>query len=164
MPRPQRDLELEAAVGIAQLVAEQILHLTQPVPDGLRVHVHMLRHLVGVTAGLEPGQQRLGQPILLGGAKALQRAEPGRKAPASCSSEKTGQLLVGEDKQGGQVLVAAHPAQRRGGPGQRHHRWRSCSSPVVPSRRAAQRTWPDPTWPSCARMRGRLHLGAPNEC
>jgi hypothetical protein len=66
MPRPQRDLELEAAVGIAQLVAEQILHLTQPVPDGLRVHVHMLRHLVGVTAGLEPGQQRLGQPILLG--------------------------------------------------------------------------------------------------
>jgi hypothetical protein len=180
MPRPQRDLELEAAVGIAQLVAEQILHLTQPVPDGLRVHVHMLRHLVGVTAGLEPGQQRLGQPILLGGAKALQRAEPGRKAPASSSSEKTGQLLVGEEKQGGQVLVAAHqvlaavddapggeaerqprPAQRRGGPGQRHHRWRSCSSPVVPSRRAAQRTWPDPTWPSCARMRGRLHLGAP---
>jgi hypothetical protein len=34
MPRPQRDLELEAAVGIAQLIAEQILHLAQPVPDG----------------------------------------------------------------------------------------------------------------------------------
>jgi len=89
-------------------------------------------HLVGVAAVLEPGQQRLGQPILLGGAKALQRAEPGRPQGA-------GQLLVGEDEQGGQVLVAAHqvlaavddapggeaerqprPAQRRGGPGQRN--------------------------------------------
>jgi len=113
MSRPQRDLELEAAVGIAQLVAEQILHLAQPVPGRLRVHVRMLRHLVGVAAVLEPGQQRLGQPILLGGAKALQRGEPGRPQGAS-------QLLVGEDEQGGQVLVAAHqvlPAVAGLGPG-----------------------------------------------
>jgi hypothetical protein len=96
MPRPQRDLELGAAVGIAQLVAEQILHLAQPVPDGLRVHVHMLRYLVGVAAVLEPGQQRLGQPILLGGAKALQRGEPGRP-------QGVGQLLVGEDDSAGRL-------------------------------------------------------------
>ena len=50
MPRPQRDLELEAAVGIAQLITEPILHLAQPVPDDPRVHAHMRRHLVGVAA------------------------------------------------------------------------------------------------------------------
>ena len=136
MSRPQRDLELEAAVGIAQLVAEQILHLAQPVPGRLRVHVRMLRHLVGVAAVLEPGQQRLGQPILLGGAKALQRGEPGRPQGAS-------QLLVGEDEQGGQVLVAAHqvlPAVAGLGPGAGG---RGPGGPVARAR--ARASWPSST-------------------
>lgn len=92
-------MQLEPQIRIAQLVAEQLLDLPQPVPDGLRVDVDLLRHLRGVLAELQPGQQRLGDPVPLAGPQPGQRREA---APA----QRPGQVLVGEDQQGRQVLVA----------------------------------------------------------
>ena len=85
----QRDFELEAAVGIAELVAEQVVFLTQPVAHGLRVNMDTYRHLVRVAAVLKPGEERLGQPVLLSRAQALQRSVLG-------GPQRARQLLVGE--------------------------------------------------------------------
>jgi FSR family fosmidomycin resistance protein-like MFS transporter len=133
----QRDLQLEPAVRVPQLVAEQLVDLPQPVPHGLRVDVHPVRHLGGVLAELQPGQQRLGDPVLLAG------PQPGQRREAA-AAQRPGQVLVGQDEQRGQVLVAAdrrakgrraldgaaagegqrpaRPAQRDRGAGQRHRR------------------------------------------
>jgi hypothetical protein len=59
-----------------------------------------LRHLGGVLAELQPGQEGLGDPVPLGG------AQPGQRGEAAVA-QRGGQVLVGQDQQGGQVLVAA---------------------------------------------------------
>jgi hypothetical protein len=99
----QRQLQLEPQVRIAQLVAEQLVDLPHPVPDRLRVDVDPLRHLRGVLAELQPGQQCLGNTVPL----ARPQLGQGRQAAAA---QRGGQFLVGEDQQRGQVLVAADRA------------------------------------------------------
>jgi hypothetical protein len=68
--------------------------------------VDPLRHLRGVLAGLQPGQQRVGDPVPLAG------PQPGQRREAA-AAQRAGQVLVGQDEQGGKVLVAAD----RPGPG-----------------------------------------------
>jgi hypothetical protein len=65
------------------------------------VDVDPLGHLGGVLAELQPGQERLGDPVPLGG------AQPGQRGEAAVA-QRGGQVLVGQDQQGGQVLVAAN--------------------------------------------------------
>ncbi len=43
LPSPEGDFQLEPAVGVAELVTEQVIHLAEPVADGLRVNVHAHR-------------------------------------------------------------------------------------------------------------------------
>ena len=128
MSRPQRDLELEAAVGIAQLVAEQILHLAQPVPDRLCTCTCYATSLALQPCWSRASNVSASRSCWPGRRRCSGASRAARKAPASSSSEK-----IGEDEQGGQVLVAAHqvlaaaddapggeaerqprPAQRRG--------------------------------------------------
>jgi hypothetical protein len=133
MSRPQRDLELEAAVGIAQLAAEQILHPSSTWRSRYRTVCGCTCTCYATSLALQPCWSRASnvsasRSCWPGRRRCSGASRAARKAPASSSSEK-----IGEDEQGGQVLVAAHqvlaaaddapggeaerqprPAQRRG--------------------------------------------------
>jgi len=100
LARPQRDFEAKPCVGIVQDRTEEFVELPEPVPDGLRMDVQAPRHLLGVAGVLQPGQERFRQPVLLRGPQAPQRREPD-------GAQRAGKLLIRQDQQRGQMLVAA---------------------------------------------------------
>ncbi len=66
--RAECEFHREPGVGIGEPVAEQLLELVDPVPDGLRVHVEARGELVVGTARLQPGHESGGHAVtLLGG-------------------------------------------------------------------------------------------------
>ena len=75
MADPERHVEGEPGVRIDEPVAEQLGELAKPVPDRLRVDVQVTRRGAGVIRALQPGQQRLRQPVGLVGPQPPQRGE-----------------------------------------------------------------------------------------
>ena len=129
---PERDLQFQPADRVVDAVADQPVDLVHAVADRLRVHVQAGRDLVDATAGVQPGEQRRGQPL------ALLRRQAGERGEAA-SAQLVEQELVGVHQQGEQMVVAAddravdHAAlreadrppgqgQRLPGLGQRHGR------------------------------------------
>ena len=43
LPSPAGDLQLEPAVGVAELVTEQVIHLAEPVPETLAILIPLVR-------------------------------------------------------------------------------------------------------------------------
>jgi hypothetical protein len=54
---PKRDLQLEARVGVVELVAEQFAEAGVPVASRLRVDLHLARH-GGIAVVADVGQGR----------------------------------------------------------------------------------------------------------
>src|SRR3954447_11872775 len=61
-PRPERQLELEAGVRVAEVVAEELAQPIQPVADRLRMQMERPGHRGGVAAVLDIGERRLLHP------------------------------------------------------------------------------------------------------
>src|SRR5215213_3227088 len=67
--------QLEADVGIVEVVAEPLAQLAQAIADGLRVDMDRPRDVRDAAVVLEPGAERLEQPIALRGRRAGERRE-----------------------------------------------------------------------------------------
>jgi hypothetical protein len=74
---PQRHLQFQAHVGVVEAVAEEVLEFADPVAHGLRVDEEQGGDLGRVAAGLQPGEQRVGEPVALLGAEVGERREDG---------------------------------------------------------------------------------------
>src|SRR6476620_2064953 len=82
-PRPQVETscagdkcELEARVGVVEVLAEALAQLTEPVAHGLRVDVDRARDVGDAAVVGEPRAERLQQPLALGRRRAGERGEP----------------------------------------------------------------------------------------
>ena len=86
----QRQLQLEAGVGIVELVAEQLAQAGDPVAGGLRVDVHRGRHRHRVAVVAEVGERRLAHPLprLRREVGERRRAGGRRSAPARSRDSK----------------------------------------------------------------------------
>src|SRR5829696_1640191 len=60
---PQRQLQLEAPVGIVEPGAEQLAQACEPVAHGLRMHMERLRYRLGPAAVSQPRVERGAEPL-----------------------------------------------------------------------------------------------------
>ncbi len=95
---PQRDLELEAGVGVLQALAEQVAQAAEAVADGLGMHVQGAGHLLGAPTVAQPGRERLGEP----GARTLALLGERREGTLG---QVDGEAPVGAEQQREAVLV-----------------------------------------------------------
>jgi hypothetical protein len=60
---PQRHLQGETGVWIAEPVPEKLSNLPEPVPDGLRVNMQAACRRPGVVRAFQPREQRARKPV-----------------------------------------------------------------------------------------------------
>ena len=158
--RAQRQLELEAEVGVLEPVAVELAQAAQAVAHRLGMHVQRGGDLLGAPAVAQPGQQRLGQPLARGRRLGVERRERRRRDVArqpAVGVEQQGEGVVGRRRAGpSPPRQRPVPRQRRASRGRapRSRRLRASRTegPSAPSRRAKAAS-------SCARRPGRVGVG-----
>src|SRR3954449_10384719 len=87
--------QLEARLGILEIVAEELAQLIEAVAHGLRVHVDGARNVRDAAVVLEPGAERLEEPRARGRARGRERGqaplgELGEQGRSALAQERRG--------------------------------------------------------------------------
>lgn len=101
----QGERELEAPLGVGELVAEKLVQAGKAVANRLRMHVQLGGDLGDLALVIEPGAQRPRQPLARGPSLAVERRQPAR-------GEIPEDQLVPVRDQGAEVIVGEREAPR----------------------------------------------------